>query len=290
MKKRLLTVAAVAVMSVTMSMTAFAGMGSWQQDANGWWWQRTDGSYPAGEWKWIDGNGDGTVESYYFDQNGYLITNATTPDGYTVNADGAWVVDGVVQKRAVMLDLGDDVLAAQTATQTNTTGNPVMDGKSIEKITFNQELVPYYRTQDGVTNFPTVLTQDKIVEDTIYQTHYEVTYKNKPLKVSVLKANGQITRFLGTADQILNGLPEEGIELGAFYDNCGYDSISTGRRVVASTGNSDEIFKLPSGSYRWAQGTVNGIGSTNRIEFFVIVTQGSDGNWYIYPDNQAFWS
>ena len=104
MKKRLLVVA-TAVMSMAMSMTAFASMGNWQQNETGWWWQRNDGSYPADEWKWIDGNGDGTAESYYFDQNGYLITNTTTPDGYTVNADGAWVQDGVVQKRQVMLDL-----------------------------------------------------------------------------------------------------------------------------------------------------------------------------------------
>ena len=49
------------------------------------------------EWQWIDGNGDGVSESYYFGSNGYLLTNTTTADGYTVNADGAWVVDGVVQ-------------------------------------------------------------------------------------------------------------------------------------------------------------------------------------------------
>ena len=56
MKKRLLVAAAAAAMSMVMSMTAFASMGNWQQDASGWWWQRNDGSYPAGEWKWIDGN------------------------------------------------------------------------------------------------------------------------------------------------------------------------------------------------------------------------------------------
>lgn len=26
-----------------------------------------------------------------------MYANTTTPDGYTVNADGAWTVDGVVQ-------------------------------------------------------------------------------------------------------------------------------------------------------------------------------------------------
>ena len=42
---------------------------------------------PTNSWQWIDGNGDGVSESYYFDGNGYMLFNTTTPDGYTVNAD-----------------------------------------------------------------------------------------------------------------------------------------------------------------------------------------------------------
>ena len=124
--KKIVMMMAAAAMTAAMAMTAMAApFGSWQQNENGWWWQRTDGSYPVSEWKWIDGNGDGTAESYYFDQNGYLAAN-TVVDGYSVNQDGAWVKNGVVQKRAVMLDLGDEVMTSQTATQTST-GNPVMD-------------------------------------------------------------------------------------------------------------------------------------------------------------------
>ena len=37
------------------------------------------------------------AECYYFDGNGYMAANTTTPDGYTVDGSGAWVVDGVVQ-------------------------------------------------------------------------------------------------------------------------------------------------------------------------------------------------
>lgn len=84
------------------SMTSFAG--SWVAgqgaDQGKWWYDNGNGSYTAGGWQWIDGNGDGTAESYYFDGNGWLLTNTTTPDGYTVNGDGAWVVDGVVQTSA----------------------------------------------------------------------------------------------------------------------------------------------------------------------------------------------
>lgn len=42
------------------------------------------------------GNGDGTAESYCFDDWGYLYVNTVTPDGYQVNELGAWVQDGEV--------------------------------------------------------------------------------------------------------------------------------------------------------------------------------------------------
>ena len=40
------------------------------------------------------------AECYYFDQTGYMLSNAKTPDGYQVNADGAWVINGAVQTKA----------------------------------------------------------------------------------------------------------------------------------------------------------------------------------------------
>lgn len=81
-------------MSMALSQITFAG--EWKSDEAGQWYQNDDGSYPVNTWQWIDGNGDGVAESYYFDENGYLLTNAAK-DGYTVNADGAWTVNGVVQ-------------------------------------------------------------------------------------------------------------------------------------------------------------------------------------------------
>ena len=97
MKKRYKFFAAMLALTLSMSTTAFAG--TWKQEADGWWWQNDDGSYPQSGWQWIDGNNDGVAESYYFNENGYLLTNTTTPDGYTVNEDGAWTVNGVVQQK-----------------------------------------------------------------------------------------------------------------------------------------------------------------------------------------------
>lgn len=54
-------------------------------------------------WNWLDGNGDGTAECYYLDPNskGQMMANGQTPDGYYVDAEGHWIVDGVVQTKTV---------------------------------------------------------------------------------------------------------------------------------------------------------------------------------------------
>lgn len=99
MKKKMVVGILSTVLTLTMGMTAFAGQ--WQSDANGWWYQNDDGSYLVNTWQWIDGNNDGIAESYCFNQQGYCLMNTVTPDGYTVNPAGAWIVDGVVQIQTV---------------------------------------------------------------------------------------------------------------------------------------------------------------------------------------------
>ena len=86
------------ILSIGLSFVSYAG--EWKQDTNGQWWQNDDGTYPKSSWQWIDGNQDGIAECYYFDENGYMMSDTTTPDKYQVNADGAWVVDGVVQSQS----------------------------------------------------------------------------------------------------------------------------------------------------------------------------------------------
>ncbi|MCB7317801.1 hypothetical protein [Lacrimispora sp. 210928-DFI.3.58] len=98
MKKFKLLVAA-GMASVFMGITAYAG--GWQQDTSGWWYQNDNGSYPKDCWQWIDGNNDGIAECYYFDNQGYCLMNGITPDGYTVDGNGAWHVFGTVQTQKI---------------------------------------------------------------------------------------------------------------------------------------------------------------------------------------------
>ena len=41
---------------------------------------------------------DGIAECYYFDKDGWLLTDTTTPDGYQVNADGQWITYGQIRR------------------------------------------------------------------------------------------------------------------------------------------------------------------------------------------------
>lgn len=91
-RKKILALALAVTMASSMSMTAFAG--SWEQDGIDYKYKNDDGTYATGTWQWIDG------KSYYFDGNGYMLHDTVTPDGYQVNASGAWVVNGVVQTQA----------------------------------------------------------------------------------------------------------------------------------------------------------------------------------------------
>lgn len=95
--KKFIGLAAVAAFSSIMVSSAWAG--TWKQNNVGWWFDNGNGTYPASTWQWIDGNNDSIAECYYFDHAGYMLANTSTPDGYQVNASGAWVQNGAVQTK-----------------------------------------------------------------------------------------------------------------------------------------------------------------------------------------------
>ena len=75
---------------------------TWIHNGSGWWYQHTDGSYPAGTWEKIDGSyyyfdGSGYMVSncwignYYLGGSGAMLKNTTTPDGYRVDQNGKWI-------------------------------------------------------------------------------------------------------------------------------------------------------------------------------------------------------
>lgn len=87
--KRICLVLTTITISIFSCISSFAGQ--WQQDIKGWWYQNDDGTYPDAGWNWIDG------KCYYLSPEGYCLQNTQTPDGYMVDENGAWVIDGIVQ-------------------------------------------------------------------------------------------------------------------------------------------------------------------------------------------------
>lgn len=80
MKKIKVLIATLAI----ITLTTFPVLADWKHDPDGrWWYQNDDGSYPVNQWKEIGG------KQYYFGDDGYMLANTTTPDGYQVGDDGA---------------------------------------------------------------------------------------------------------------------------------------------------------------------------------------------------------
>ncbi len=94
--KRQRLFATVLSVGLTLGMLSTAFAGTWQVDFNGWWYENEDGTCPADGWQWIDGDGDGYAECYYFNPQGYVVRN-TSIDGYSVNTNGHWTVGSDVQ-------------------------------------------------------------------------------------------------------------------------------------------------------------------------------------------------
>ena len=75
--------------------------GTWTEENGRWWYDKGNGVYLQNGWYWIDGDHDGNAECYYFDADGWMAEDCVTADGYRVDANGAWVADGQVQKKQV---------------------------------------------------------------------------------------------------------------------------------------------------------------------------------------------
>ena len=62
-------------------------------------------------WEWIDKDNDGVAYCYYLDSNGDAYIDRTTPDGYVVNAEGAWVENSTpVSKPLSKVGIGSDIV------------------------------------------------------------------------------------------------------------------------------------------------------------------------------------
>lgn len=78
----------VAAGAVGMSISGeLAKTYTWKNNEKGWWVEAVTGSYPVNQWYQSPASG----LWYFMGADGYMLTNAVTPDGYYVNTDGVWV-------------------------------------------------------------------------------------------------------------------------------------------------------------------------------------------------------
>ena len=101
---------------------------------NAWWFDFGNGDYFKSSWQWIDGNQDGIAECYCFDENGWMYENTTTPDGYTVNENGAWTVNNIVQTKT-----SDLIPKNNTNNSVNTASNNFTETKKHNENQSNED-------------------------------------------------------------------------------------------------------------------------------------------------------
>ena len=96
-RRRVSVLAAAAAVTVLLAQTALAGSWNWNSEKDKWWYLDDQNTFPVNGWEWIDG------KCYRFDEEGFLYTDTVTPEGLTVNSDGAWTINGVVQEMETIL-------------------------------------------------------------------------------------------------------------------------------------------------------------------------------------------
>ena len=108
--KKIKILAITTIIILSMTMTSFAG---WCKNTIGWYYEYGPKTVYTNGWYWIDGNNDGISECYYFDSNGYLLTDTVTPDGYTVDKNGCWTADGkVISIRTQVIEVKEQYIVA----------------------------------------------------------------------------------------------------------------------------------------------------------------------------------
>ena len=127
--RKIVATATIAALSVSM----FAGTviaGQFKTDEKGVWYENDDGTFPKSVWQWIDIDGDGKYLCYGFDENGYVYSGTTTPDGYTTAADGSWIQNGIAVARTALENIDTNAIvdaAAKTAQMFANSGKASQD-------------------------------------------------------------------------------------------------------------------------------------------------------------------
>ena len=170
---------------------------------NAWWFDFGNGDYFKSSWQWIDGNQDGIAECYCFDENGWMYENTTTPDGYTVNENGAWTINNIVQTKT-----SDLIPKNNTYNVNNTASNNFIEtknnGKNQSNEDFNERQDEYradllrrvnkYREKNGLNT---------LEENDYLQEMAQIRAEELSVRFSHIRPNGELADGHGLDGEII---------------------------------------------------------------------------------------
>lgn len=177
---------------------------------NAWWYDLGNGKYYLSSWQWIDGNHDGIAECYCFDENGWMFENTITPDRFTVNENGAWTVDNIVQtKSAHLISQNNTNNSTDTVSKnfTETKNNNLSETRNNEK---NQSIEDFNERQDEyradllrrVNKHRDRQGLNTLEENDYLQEMAQIRAEELSIRMSHIRPNGKLALGYGVSGEI----------------------------------------------------------------------------------------
>jgi len=180
---------------------------------NAWWYDLGNGNYYKSSWQWIDGNHDGIAECYCFDENGWMFENAITPDRFTVNENGAWTVDNIVQTKSANLisqnntNNNTDTVSNISNNFTETKNNNLNETRNNEK---NQTIEDFNERQDEyradllrrVNKHRDRQGLNTLEENDYLQEMAQIRAEELSIRMSHIRPNGKLALGYGVSGEI----------------------------------------------------------------------------------------
>ena len=177
---------------------------------NAWWYDLGNGKYYMSSWQWIDGNHDGIAECYCFDENGWMFENTITPDWFTVNENGAWTVDNIVQaKNAHLISQNNTKNNTDTVSKnfTETKNKNLSETRNNEK---NQSIEDFSEKQEEyraellrrVNQYRDRQGLNTLEENDYLQEMAQIRAEELSIRMSHIRPNGKLALGYGVSGEI----------------------------------------------------------------------------------------
>ena len=186
------------------------------ESKNAWWYDLGNGNYYKSSWQWIAGNHDGIAECYCFDENGWMFENAITPDRYTVNENGAWTVDNIVQTKSVNLisqnntnNNTDAVSNTFTETKNNNLSETNNNGENQGNEDFNERRDEYRADLlRRVNKYREKKSLNTLEENDYLNEMAQTRAEELSIRMSHIRPNGELASRYGVNGEIITKGPK----------------------------------------------------------------------------------